>query len=203
MPRPRPFVVIPLAVGYEETEAVAVADVLSRAGILPVVARLPGAPSMVPGSHGFRLQAEVSLETVDMEAAMGIFLPGGMPGTNRLAESEAVMVAIDEVRRRGMLIAAICAAPTVLHRMGLLRGRRVTSHPSCRAELVDSHYCESPVVVDAPFVTSRGPGTALLCGLTMVSCLTGRERAIALAEAMVVDVPDVVREEWTRWSLTP
>lgn len=202
MPDQRPMVAIPLAAGFEETEAMAPADALSRAGIHPLLAWLPGEHPLVPGSHGFRLRAEMCLEEVRQDAAAGIFLPGGMPGTRRLAESGVVAAAVGECRRRGRLIAAICAAPTVLYHLGLLAGRRITSHPSCRDEFTGCRYQESPVVVDPPFITSRGPGTALLCGLTIVACIMGHARAQELAGAMMVPIPDEVQEEWNRWVLT-
>ncbi len=190
---------IPLANGFEETEAIAPADVLSRAGIEPILAHLPGCARAVRGSHALVLEASRSLADVSLDEVEGVFLPGGMPGTNHLLASREVREVVREAWRRGLLIAAICAAPRVLQEVGILLGRRVTSHPSCRDAFEGCVYDESPVVVDRPFITSRGPGTALWCGVTMVACLKGREAAHGLAEAMVIDVPAFVEKEWERW----
>ncbi|MCU0611391.1 MAG: DJ-1/PfpI family protein [Candidatus Eisenbacteria bacterium] len=178
------------------------ADILSRAGIRPVLTRLPGGTPMVAGSHGLRLESSCSVDEISPDEAAGIFLPGGMPGTRHLGESAALGEILRQFHSRGKLIAAICAAPTVLHGLGMLRGMRATSHPSCAAELRDCRYVESPVVVDRPVITSRGPGTALLCGLTLVACLSGARAALRLAEAMMIDVPGSIREEWSRWATT-
>ena len=199
---PRSRILVPLAQGFEETEAVATADVLSRAGVQPVLAHFPGAAPLVTGSHGFSLEASCSLADMSPDGFTGIFLPGGTPGTKNLRESREVRDLLVGFHQRGKLIAAICAAPTVLYHAGLLTGRRVTSHPSLVSLFAGCSYEDSPVVVDSPFITSRGPGTALLCGLTIVACLRGPKAADDLAAAMVASIPEGLRMEWDRWGLT-
>lgn len=198
----RDRVLIPLVQGFEETEAIAVADALSRAGIQPVLAHAAADDPLVAGSHRISVRAATPLAGLRAEAFSGVFLPGGMPGARHLQESEEVHALVSEALRRGALIAAICAAPSALYAWGMLAGRRVTSHPSRAGGFGGCRYEVAPVVVDRPFITSRGPGTALLCGFTIVACLRGAQAASELASAMVADVPEEVRKEWDRWSLT-
>ena len=178
-------VVMPLAEGFEETEAVAVCDVLRRAGVEVVLAGLADGP--VRGSHGIVLGTDATIDRVEAAALEGIVLPGGMPGTRHLAADERVLRLVRDLDGAGKLVAAICAAPLVLAAAGVLEGRRATSHPSVRSELEGVRYVDGPrVVEDGNVVTSRGPGTALEFGLALVERLAGPESAERLAEAMLV-----------------
>ncbi len=178
-------VLVPLASGFEETEAVAIIDVLRRAGIDVCVAGLE--PGPITGAHGIALVTDAELDSVRDAVFDMIVLPGGMPGTTRLSEDERVLELVREIHARGRTTAAICAAPLVLHAAGLLDGVPVTSHPSVRSELGGADVRDAPRVLrSGTIVTSQGPGTALEFALELVRELVGERQADALATAMLV-----------------
>ncbi len=111
-------------------------------------------------------------------------LPGGAEGSRRLAESEAVARALLRAARKDKIVAAICAAPTVLARHGLLQGKRATSHISVKDQLGNVNYEDEPVVVDGRVVTSRGAGTTIAFGLELVGMLVGGEKAQLISDAI-------------------
>ena len=184
----RPSVLVPLAEGFEEVEAVALIDVLRRADIEVVVASL-GA-EWVTGSHGIRVAADRRLGDVSPDELDAVVLPGGMPGTLALAESEPLLEVLRSLHATGRPTAALCAAPIVLERAGLLEGVSVTSHPSVRDRLGSAEVLGEPrVVKDGSVWTSQGPGTALEFALEIVAELRGRDVAEDLGRAMLVAVP--------------
>jgi 4-methyl-5(b-hydroxyethyl)-thiazole monophosphate biosynthesis len=182
-------VLVPLADGFEEIEAVTVIDLLRRAGIDVCVARagpesdpaqpdsprsLPGA-GMVVGSHGIAVQADARLAEVDDADFEMIVLPGGMPGAAHLKNDVRVVEMLRRASARGGYVAAICAAPSVLAHAGLLDGRAATSFPGfLDAESTPGlQLSMAPVVIDGRIITSRGPGTAIDFGLTLIELLAG------------------------------
>jgi 4-methyl-5(b-hydroxyethyl)-thiazole monophosphate biosynthesis len=179
-------VLVPLAEGFEEIEAVTIIDVLRRAGIEVVVAALASAP--VTGSHAIAVVPDVLLGDVEPQQFEAVVLPGG-PGVVHLQQDERIGTLLTEMHQAGRWTAAICAAPTVLSQAGLLSGRRATSYPGVRDALDVGEYLETSVVVDGRVVTSRGVGTALEFALGLVVLLVSRERAEDLARAMVVSQP--------------
>ena len=177
-------VLMPLAPGFEEIEAVTVIDVLRRAGVTVDVAGLEPGPTT--GSHGITITPDRALAQVDAADYDLVALPGGMPGTLHLREHPAVRRIVQELAARGRYPAAICAAPTVLAASGVTAGRAVTSHPSVAAELAGPQYREEPVVADGPVITSRGAGTAMEFALRLVEMLVDRATAERLRAHMVV-----------------
>lgn len=171
-------VLLPLAPGFEEIEAVTVIDLLRRAGVAVKVAAVGEVEvARVEGSHGIALACDAAASAVDVADFDALVLPGGMPGTRRLAESERVRGWVTEHAARGRLLGAICAAPTVLEACGVLAGRRATSHPGHAAEMRNCHYEESAVVKDGNIITSRGAGTAIAFAAALVSELVSPEVA--------------------------
>jgi len=169
-----PTVLVILAEGFEEIEAVTPIDLLRRAGAEVTVAAL-GEGIHVTGRNGLTMHADAPLAGVLERDFDGIVLPGG-PGAQRLRADPRV---IDRVRRQhaaGRWIAAICAAPAVLHDAGLLTGRRYTAHFSVAGELPGILAAEK-VVADGCLLTSRGAGTALDFGLALVERLFSPEKA--------------------------
>lgn len=167
-------ILVPLAQGCEELEAVTVIDLLRRAGLVVESAGLDEEGS-VTGSRGTRLLPDITLdEALERDYDM-VVLPGGQPGSDNLADDPRVRTLLDRVIDQGGHAAAICAAPLVLARAGLLRGRRVTAFPSVlEAEGVSGvELTQEDVVVDGPIVTSRGPGTAMDFALTLIERLAG------------------------------
>ena len=181
----RKRVLVPLAEGFEEIEAVAIVDVLRRADVEVVLAGL--AAREVLGAHGMRLGADALMAEVDPLGFDMLVLPGGMPGTTHLMADERVLTAVRELSARGRTTAALCAAPRVLATAGILAGVEVTSHPSVRGELAPAVVKSAPRVIrSGTVVTSQGPGTAIEFALELVRELAGDERAEALAAAMIV-----------------
>ena len=160
-----------LADGLEEVECLATADVLIRAGVKVKLVSITGKKE-VKGAHGFGIHADTLLHEIDPMKADLLFLPGGMPGTVHLGEDDTVSQVIREFAKEGKLVAAICAAPSVLGAAGLLEGRHATCHPGFEEKLTGAITSEDAVVVDGNIITSRGMGTAIDFGLAIVDCLT-------------------------------
>jgi 4-methyl-5(b-hydroxyethyl)-thiazole monophosphate biosynthesis len=175
-------VIIPLAKGFEETEAIAVIDILRRAEVEVVVAALE--PGPVTSAHDLQVVPDALLADVAHEPFDAVVLPGGLAGTDRLAQSEAVIALLRRATAENRITAAICAAPTVLEQAGLLHGRRATCHVSKETELNSAQFSHDDVVVDGKIVTSRGVGTALAFGLELVSLLVSPEKARHIAESI-------------------
>lgn len=181
----QPRALVPLAQGFEEIEATAIVDVLRRAGIEVVLAGLE--PGPVEGAHGIALSTDAELGDLDPLDFDLIALPGGMPGTTHLMQDERVLKAVRKLHERGRTTAAVCAAPMVLERAGILSGVPVTSHPSVRSDLGDAVVRDAPRVIrSGTIVTSQGPGTAIEFALELVRELCGAERADRISAAMLV-----------------
>jgi len=181
-------VLIPIADGFEEIEAVTLIDVLRRAELDVVVASL--VPGPVTGAHGIRIEADTTLDAVDPERVDQIVLPGGMGGTLPMMEEERLLELLRSMHASGRPIAAICAAPMVLARAGIEEGHALTSHPSVRDRLGRARVEEGPRVLHSgTVITSQGPGTALELALALVEEHRGAEARANLAQAMVVGPP--------------
>lgn len=170
--------------GFEEVEALTVVDLLRRADIICDIVSLDGAAT-VTGSHGVAIGADRGFDDADFAAYDALLLPGGQPGTNNLAADERVLALLREFHAAGKLTAAICAAPTVLAKAGLLNGRRAVRYPGLEDRLTGAVAGKETVAVDGTVITSRGVGTALDFALALVEYLDSRERADALAKAVV------------------
>jgi len=164
-------VLVPLAEGFEELEAVTIIDMLRRAGIEVIVAALADNP--VTGAHGIALSADVTLDAVAEQEFDLIALPGGMPGAAHLKDDVRIGRIIRRLHDSGSCVAAICAAPMVLAAAGVLEGRRATSFPGFLDRTASLTLVDEPVVVDGHVITSRGPGTALDFALELVTQLLG------------------------------
>jgi len=168
-------VLVPLAQGCEELEAVTIIDLLRRAGIEVVTAGLDDRP--VRGSRGTVLVPDTLLDNVMEREFDMIALPGGLPGADNLNADPRIHVLLKAIAGRGRYTAAICAAPKVLATAGLLDGRRYTSFPGAvDAALTGPIYEAGAVVRDGALITSRGPGTAMDFALTLIEVLEGESR---------------------------
>jgi protein deglycase len=180
-------VLVPVADGTEELEAVAIIDTLRRAGAAVTIAAV-GPGLEVNCSRGIRLVADTRIADLTAETYDAIVLPGGMPGAQHLHDSPELVARLRAHAAASGLLAAVCAAPVVvLARHGLLAGRRVTAHPSVFNELPASQRSVDRVVVAEGLITSRGAGTALEFALAIVAQLLGPERRDEVARAMVAD----------------
>jgi 4-methyl-5(b-hydroxyethyl)-thiazole monophosphate biosynthesis len=178
-----PTVLTVLAEGFEELEAVAPVDLLRRAGITVTVASLNPGPVVV-GRSGLALQPETNLAHVLAQDFDLVLLPGG-PGVRHLRADPRIRELVMRQHTRGALLAAICAAPTILHDAGLLKGRRYTAHPSVANELPERLGHEK-VVRDGHIITSRGAGTAIDFGLALVASLTNPATADDVGRSIAI-----------------
>lgn len=167
-------VLIPLADGCEEVEAVTLVDLLRRAGIEVVTAGLAAKPQAIRASRGTVLVPDTTLDEAMTQDFDMVALPGGQPGTDNLNADRRIHALLEKMARQEKYIAAICAAPKVLADAGLLKGRRATSFPGSLnpAQLAGVRYEERAVVQDGHILTSRGPGTAMDFALSLIAILT-------------------------------
>ena len=180
-------VAIMLADGFEEVEALAVADVLYRAGVRSDLISVTDARH-VTSSHGIRVVADLMLEDVDLSTYTVLFLPGGMPGTLNLKATPAIQTEVLRRSDESQPIAAICAAPSILAELGVLDGRHATANPAFIKAIASGGAIvhENPVVADEFIMTSRGAGTALELGLELVRQLLGDEAADEVSRGVVL-----------------
>lgn len=171
-------ILVPLADGCEELEAVTVIDLLRRAEFDVVTAGLADEP--VRASRGVTLVPDTRLEAVLDDAFDAVVLPGGGGGAERLLADERVTELLRRQAASGGCTAAICAAPKVLAGAGLLEGRRATSFPGWLDGETGFDYLEEPVVADGKLVTSRGPGTAMDFALAVIELLADAQTARAV-----------------------
>jgi 4-methyl-5(b-hydroxyethyl)-thiazole monophosphate biosynthesis len=168
-------VLVPLAQGCEELEAVTITDLLTRAGIEVVTAGLDAQP--VKASRGVTLVPDTTLDKVMDEEFDMMVLPGGLPGADHLNADPRIHELLKRLNQAGRYTAAICAAPKVLAAAGLLEGRRATSYPGVldKMELPRVDVQLERVIIDDRVITSRGPGTAMDFALELIEKLSGRE----------------------------
>jgi len=181
-------VLIPLAQGCEELEAVTVIDLLRRAQIEVIAAGLEEGP--VRGSRNTVLMPDTSLAAVMDQDFDMIVLPGGLPGALHLDQDERIHRLLKRYHAGDHFIAAICAAPKVLANAGVLTGKSATSYPGAVAveDFPEVDLLKVPVVVDGKVITSRGPGTAMDFALQLIEALAGKERRDEVETALVREV---------------
>jgi len=178
-------ILITLAEGFEESEAIVPLDLLRRANI-PVVTCSISILLNVQGAHQIQIQADKLINQINIEEFDGIILPGGMPGTANLNKSEEVHKFVLDINQRGGLIAAICAAPIILSNLGLLKNKSATCFPDMQSKLDCAQiHPKAQVVVENNIITSQGMGTAIPFGLTIVEYLEGQSLSSALAKKIV------------------
>ncbi|MBQ2614048.1 MAG: DJ-1/PfpI family protein [Clostridia bacterium] len=163
-----------LADGFEETEAVAPLDIVRRAEIPIKTVAIDENP--VTGAHGIAIQADLTLNDVDMDAMEGMVLPGGMPGTLNLQKNPQVIALLHHCAEQKKLIAAICAAPMIPGSLGLLEGKKAVCFPGFEDQLEGAILEDQGVVVDGNYITAKGAGTALEFGAAIVDyCYQNQE----------------------------
>jgi 4-methyl-5(b-hydroxyethyl)-thiazole monophosphate biosynthesis len=173
-------VLIPLAEGFEETEAITVIDILRRAGIDTVTAALNKNP--VTGSHKISVLADKLLD--ENEEFNAIVLPGGMPGSSNLREDHRIIKIVKKINASGGLTAALCAAPIVLSKADVLRGKKYTCYPGF--EIAEGIFTDKNVVVDGNIITGKGAGHAVQFGLAIVAFLEGEDAAKKVSDGLML-----------------
>lgn len=170
-----------LADGFEEVEAVTPVDLLRRAGINVTLYGLNSRE--VRGSHDIVIKADMVFSS-NLAPAHAVILPGG-PGHKNLLNSPVVLEFIQKSFKAGSLCAAICAAPVVLGKAGILAGKKATCFPGCEDKLAGGIFVDQPVVVDGNIITSRGAGTAVPFAVEIISYLIDRNTADKIASAII------------------
>lgn len=176
-------VLVPLANGCEELEAVTIIDILRRGGVDVVTAGLEA--GSVKASRGVQLVPDTTLDAALADDYDMVVLPGGMPGAANLKADARILELLKRMAAADKYTGAICAAPMVLAEAGVLAGRRATSYPGFLDGIADVAIVDAPVVQDGRLLTSRGPGTAMDFALTLVEVLAGREKREQVEAALV------------------
>ncbi len=177
-------VLVLLANGFEECEALVPTDVLRRAGAETLLVSVSGGSS-VTGAHGITVETDTVISEVDIEDVSAIILPGGAAGTELLAESFHVKNLIESAVANGIYVAAICAAPSVLGRMGLLDGRSIACYPGFEKHMPAANVTGEKVETDDIFITAAGMGVSLEFGLKITELLFGQDTAAKIAEQII------------------
>lgn len=181
-----PKIALFLADGCEETEALATADILKRAH-LPVTMVSINQTKTVTSSHNVTFEGDTLLTDINFDDFDMLILPGGMPGTPNLEANALLHENVVRFVNEGRMVAAICAAPTILAHAGLLRGRRATCNPGRYQDLIEAGaiLTKEKVTVDGNIITSQAMGTAIPFALAIVTHYLGKDTAAAIAEDVV------------------
>lgn len=170
--------------GYEEIEALTVVDILRRAGVDTSMVSV-SEERKVSGSHAITVEMDAVIAEVAFDSLDLVVLPGGMPGTTNLEACEALMEQVDAFVSQGKIVAAICAAPSILGHRGILKGRKACCYPSWESHLEGAEVLEQPAVIDGNVITGRGMGAAVPFALAIIERLQGKEAACKMAESIV------------------
>lgn len=177
-------VLVVLADGFEEVEALAPVDVLSRAGAQVVLAGLYD--TCATGSHNVKVETDILISQAELDSYDAVVIPGGMPGALNLAANNDVSKRILNHYSNGKIVAAICASPAVVFGpLGILENRRAVCYPGMEKQCPDVNFSEERVCVDANVITARGAGCAMEFGLEIVRALFGSEVSNNIAKSMV------------------
>lgn len=182
-----PRVLVPIATGFEEIEAVCIIDVMRRGGIEVIMGSL-NETLLVKGAHGIMIQADRSLAGFSADELDMIVLPGGGDGTHALVHSAAVQSLLKEMDAKGKNIGAICAAPLALYAAGVLK-EGYTCYPGVEEQINVGGFSgdKEDVVQSGNIMTSRGPGTAICFGLAIVKKLVGQKAYEGLRRGLLAD----------------
>ncbi len=181
-------VIVFLAGGFEEVEALTVVDYLRRVKAITVEMVAIGQTLQVSGSHGIEVRADRHIDDLAKgDFYQAVVIPGGMPGARNLRDDQRVITIVEEMNEAGMLVAAICAGPIVLEKAKVIDGKKVTSYPGFEKDLPNSIYEEDAVVRDGNIITARGPAKAVDFALEIVRALVGEKEVQALREEILYD----------------
>ncbi|MCL2697373.1 MAG: DJ-1/PfpI family protein [Oscillospiraceae bacterium] len=172
-----------LADGFEEIEAIAPVDLLRRAGKQILIAGVGG--KEIVSSRNVKIIADIEASEIELNSKLEmIIIPGGIPGRDNLEASEKVIEAIKYCADNDVFIASICAAPSIIGKMGLLQGKRATCYPGFEKFLEGAEICVDSVVTDGKFITAKGAGNSIEFALKLVEVLCGSEIAGNMSKTM-------------------
>lgn len=179
--------VIFLADGFEDMEAVGVIDVLRRGGINVTIAGVTG--QTVTSSHNMKVIADEVIDNINANDYDAVICPGGMPGSTNLRDSSKVINLVQECYKKGGYVCAICAAPMVLEKAGILSGKNFTMYPGMADNFAPSgkYHSDKLVVKDGNIITGAGPAAVFSFGLNILSVLRDNETADAIADGMLIN----------------
>lgn len=172
-----------LADGFEEIEAISVIDIIRRANIPLKTVSIQN--KRVLGAHQIPVEADILIEEIALNDIEMIILPGGMPGTKNLGASERLNDLLLYAAHQGIYIAAICAAPSILGKLGLLSDKHATCYPGFEGELKGYKQTEKSVVVDGKIITAKGAGVAMEFGYKIVEILASKDLSDKLKQRMI------------------
>ena len=173
-----------LADGFEETEALTTVDILRRGKLDVQTVAVGTNGKQVTSSHKITVTADINEAEIVFENLRGIVLPGGMPGTKYLGEYEPLCRLLEEKNSQGVYLAAICAAPSVLGNLGLLKGKKAICYPGFEDRLTGAEVTFEKVVTDGNITTSMGMGTAIVFALRLVELLCGIDKAMEIKKSI-------------------
>lgn len=174
-------ILVLLADGCEEVEALTVVDLLRRANISVCMASVSNSKKII-GSHGIEFYADELFQNVILKDFSGVFLPGGLPGTHTLRHNSDVIQVIRDLYKKGLLVSAICAAPVVLEKAGILTGKSVTCYPGFETMITEGTVISKKVVVDGNIITGQSVGTAFEFGVQLIVYLKGEQAGQEIRE---------------------
>lgn len=179
-------VIVFLATGFEETEAIATIDVLRRAGINATTVSISGDYD-VTSAHNVTIIADTLFEETDFSQIDVLVLPGGMPGAKNLKEHKGLRTLLTAFSKdTNKYIGAICAAPMVLGDLGILNGKKATTYPGFESELKGATYTAEATTIDGRIITGKGPGFAFEFGLILVEIIAGKEKRDQVAKGLLL-----------------
>ena len=179
------MVYVLLGTGFEETEAIAPIDLLRRAGVEVLTVGIGS--KVIYGGHGIGVEADITLEEMDLTNLEMIVLPGGLGGVASIRASKAAMDAVAFAAENGRYVAAICAGPTVLADLGITDGRKVTCYPGCESDMGTAEYIPGQASMqDRNVITGTSAGCAIPFGLKLIAALKGEEAAKTVAQQIVI-----------------
>ena len=174
-----------LGTGFEETEAIAPLDLLRRGGVEVLTVGIQG--KTVYGGHGIGVEADITIDQMDLTDLEMIILPGGLGGVASIRASKAAMDAVAFAWENNKFVAAICAGPTVLADLGITAGRKATCYPGCEGGMGSARMVpDAPCVQDGKLITGTSAGCAIAFGLMLVEAMKGEETARAVKEQIVI-----------------
>ena len=174
-----------LGTGFEETEAIAPLDLLRRAGVQILTVGING--KTVYGGHGIGIEADITLEQMDLTDMEMIILPGGLGGVASISASEEALNAVRFAYENGKFTAAICAGPTILAKLGITEGKNVTCYPGCEAQKGSANYLPDQAAVrDGTVITGTSAGCAIAFGLALIEALKGADAAAQIQKQIVI-----------------
>ena len=178
------MVYVLLGTGFEETEAITPIDLMRRAGIAVSTVGING--KLIYGGHGIGVEADITLDEMDLSNLEMIVLPGGLGGVRSIRESEKAMDAIGFAHKNGKFVAAICAGPTILAQLGITDGLEAVCYPGCEEDMGSARMVTAPCIRSGKVITGTSAGCAVPFGLALVAALKGQEEADRITKQIVI-----------------